>query len=131
MIKVGKNLGETLRQGRRCRDISQEQLAEAMNVTRQTISNWETGSVVPPMGKLERLSMELDIPLEELLGVEAQAAQAPEAKESEPKEPKAVAGPGRARTQAQAVAGGPHLCWGDVRPGDRDHFYNRVLFCQA
>ena len=53
-----------------------------MNVTRQTISNWETGLVVPPMRKLERLSRELDIPLAQLLGEEAQAAP-PEAKEPE------------------------------------------------
>lgn len=61
--------------------MAQEELAEAMGVSRQTISNWETGAVLPPMGKLDRLSRELEIPLAELLGVEA--SQQPEANEPE------------------------------------------------
>lgn len=63
--------------------MAQEELAEAMGVSRQTISNWETGAVLPPMGKLDRLSRELGIPLAELLGVEAQTAPPPEANEPE------------------------------------------------
>ena len=40
-------LGEKLRNARKERGLSQEQAAEALGVSRQTISNWETGKTYP------------------------------------------------------------------------------------
>lgn len=74
MIKVGEGLGETLRKNRKLRNISQEQLAEAIDVTRQTISNWETGAAVPSANRLQQLSAVLGISAAELLGGEARPA---------------------------------------------------------
>ena len=36
--------------------ISQEQLAEKMNVSRQTVSRWESDEVTPELGKIVELS---------------------------------------------------------------------------
>ena len=40
---------------RRKAGLSQEQLAERLEVTRQTISKWETGRSVPDLEKLEAM----------------------------------------------------------------------------
>jgi transcriptional regulator with XRE-family HTH domain len=37
------NFSENLRRLRKAKDIKQEALAEAMNVSRQTVSKWENG----------------------------------------------------------------------------------------
>ncbi len=62
-----QNLGEKIRQARREKGMTQEQLAQALFVSRQTVSNWENGRTEPDYQTLTRLS--------ELLGLEiAQAA---------------------------------------------------------
>ena len=43
----------TLRKGR---DLTQEQLAEQLNVSRQSISKWESGQVIPEVEKIVELS---------------------------------------------------------------------------
>ena len=48
-------------------NLSQEQLAEKINVTRQTISNWELGETAPNPEQLKLLSKELNISIDELL----------------------------------------------------------------
>lgn len=47
---------ETLQQMRREHGYSQEQLADALGVARQTVSKWETGQAVPELGGLIALS---------------------------------------------------------------------------
>lgn len=78
MIEIAEGFGETLRKNRKLRNFSQEQLAEAMNVTRQTISNWETGAVVPSANRLQQLSAVLGISAAELLGEAAEKDASPE-----------------------------------------------------
>ena len=43
-------IGANLRQLRKAREISQEQLAEAVGVTVQAVSKWETGQSLPDIG---------------------------------------------------------------------------------
>ena len=43
----------TLRKGR---DLTQEQLAEQLNVSRQSVSKWESGQVIPEAEKIVELS---------------------------------------------------------------------------
>ena len=43
----------TLRKGK---EMSQEELAEKLEVSRQAVSRWETGSTLPDAGKLLKLS---------------------------------------------------------------------------
>lgn len=47
--------------------ITQEQLAGKLNVTRQTVSGWETGRCEPDIGTLMLLAEALDTPVEELI----------------------------------------------------------------
>ncbi|QVI35029.1 hypothetical protein BVJ53_04685 [Lacticaseibacillus chiayiensis] len=40
-------ISEAIKRFRKTRRVTQEQFAEAINVTRQTVSNWETGKSIP------------------------------------------------------------------------------------
>ena len=48
--------GEKLKERRRGQGLTQEALAQAMGVTRQTVFNWESGRVLPDERTLERLA---------------------------------------------------------------------------
>jgi len=48
-------------------NLSQEQLAESLNVTRQAISKWESGLSTPDVDKLLQLSDIFQVPLDQLL----------------------------------------------------------------
>lgn len=45
------NIGKNIRHLRKQKKITQEQLAEMMSVSRQTISKWEAGEVIPELDK--------------------------------------------------------------------------------
>ena len=60
-------LGERILELRKKNGLSQEQLGEKVNVTRQTISNWELGSTSPNPEQLKLLSNVLNISIDELL----------------------------------------------------------------
>ena len=51
---------------RKQKSMSQEELAEHLNVTRQTISKWELGQSKPDMDKLLEISRLFDISVETL-----------------------------------------------------------------
>ena len=57
---IGKKIFEL----RRKNNLSQEVLAEKLNVSRQTIYNWESESVIPPADKLFELSKIFEVPIE-------------------------------------------------------------------
>ena len=50
------NIGKTICQLRRKQNITQDQLAEALQVTRQTVSNYETGKSQPDIDMIVRLA---------------------------------------------------------------------------
>lgn len=54
----------TLRKGR---DLTQEQLAEQLKVSRQSISKWESGQVIPEVEKIVELSKVFNVTLDYLL----------------------------------------------------------------
>ena len=58
-------LGEQIRQCRKAKNISQEQLAELVNVSRQTIYKWETGLAQPSAEKRRELGAVLGELLED------------------------------------------------------------------
>ncbi len=60
-------LGEKILKLRKKEGLSQEQLGEKINVTRQTISNWELGETSPNPEQLKLLSKELHVSIDELL----------------------------------------------------------------
>ena len=55
---------------RRKAGLSQEQLAERLEVTRQTISKWEGGHSVPDLEKLQAMAAVFGVTLDELTGME-------------------------------------------------------------
>ncbi len=60
-------LGDNILKLRKDNHLSQEQLAEKINVTRQTISNWELGETSPNPEQLKLLSKTLNVSIDELL----------------------------------------------------------------
>lgn len=70
-----RTLGETLKEHRtRCR-MTQEFEADALGVSRQTVSKWENGSADPSTTNLLALAKLYGVPAEELIrGVEANPA---------------------------------------------------------
>ncbi len=62
-MKLGDNI---LKLRKDCK-LSQEQLAEKVDVTRQTISNWELGETSPNPEQLRLLSKALNVSIDELL----------------------------------------------------------------
>jgi transcriptional regulator with XRE-family HTH domain len=73
------NLGENIYKNRaRCR-LSQGDLADALEVSRQSVSKWENNSAVPELDKLIRMRTIFDISLDELVFDEkSQPAAAPQ-----------------------------------------------------
>ncbi len=65
-------LGEKICNLRKSKKLSQEGLAEIVNVTRQTISNWELGETSPNPEQLKLLSKALNVSVDELLDNELQ-----------------------------------------------------------
>ena len=59
--------GENLARLRKKAGLSQEELAGKLNLTRQTVSKWETGQSEPDLASLNRLCQLLDAGPEELL----------------------------------------------------------------
>ena len=64
------SFSENLKQIRREHDLSQEELAELLNVSRQAVSKWEQGQGYPEVEKLLLLSSTLNISLDALMSVE-------------------------------------------------------------
>jgi len=70
-------LGERLTRLRNERGMSQDDLAEVLGVSRQSVSKWETDASVPELDKLVRLCSLFEVSLDELVrGVPPQAAPA-------------------------------------------------------
>ena len=85
------SLGNNIYRLRTQRNMSQGDLAEQLDVSRQSISKWETDGAVPELDKLIKLSNIFGVTLDELVhGEQAAAAPAPESAPAE--QPKAEPG---------------------------------------
>ena len=62
------NFSEKMFELRKKEGLSQEELAEKVGVSRQTISKWEMGQSTPEMEKLVNLSKLFNLSLDELVG---------------------------------------------------------------
>ena len=71
------SFGENLRMVRKERNISQEDLAELLNVSRQAVSKWEQGSGYPEMEKMITLAKTLNVSLDFLVSGQNPEAAAP------------------------------------------------------
>ena len=63
---MSDRIRNTLRDARQRSGLSQDQVAKLMHVTRQTISNWETGRTEPDIDSLRSLSAYID--MDDMLG---------------------------------------------------------------
>lgn len=71
------NLGETIYRLRTDKQMSQGELAEMLEVSRQSISKWENNSAVPELEKLIRLSEIFEVSLDELVKGEEKTKEVP------------------------------------------------------
>ena len=60
-------IADKIKNARTIKKLTQEQVAEDLNVSRQTISNWENGVSVPNINTLILISEKFDIPVDEML----------------------------------------------------------------
>lgn len=65
---------ENLRELRKEKGYSQEELADRLNVTRQTVSKWENGSAMPDLKKLTELAEFFGVSMDTLLGLHVDSA---------------------------------------------------------
>ena len=64
------SFAENLKQIRKERNLSQEELAEILNVSRQAVSKWEQGAGYPEVEKLLLLSSKLNVSLDSIMATE-------------------------------------------------------------
>ena len=69
-------IGQNLKAARLNKGMTQVQLAEALFVTRQTVSNWENNRSEPDLEMLGRMAELLDVEFSSILGQEVPLAQA-------------------------------------------------------
>ena len=68
-------IGKKIKQTRIDQNMTQMQLADAMGVSYQAVSNWERGNSMPDISKLADLCAALHISVNELLGIESPAVE--------------------------------------------------------
>ena len=76
------SFGENLQKIRKSNQLSQEELAEMLGVSRQAVSKWELDDGYPEVDKLLVLSKKLNVSLDSLLGGEPKAAVSGDARPS-------------------------------------------------
>ena len=76
---MDNELGARIRTLRKERGLSQEALAQALEVSRQAVTKWEDGSSLPSTANLFALSGFFGVPLAELTGTPEVAASLPNA----------------------------------------------------
>jgi len=67
LIRARRTLGEVLKAHRMRCQMTQEFVAEALGVSRQAVSKWETGTADPSTSNLLALAKLFGVPAEELL----------------------------------------------------------------
>lgn len=61
------NFSEKLLMLRKSKNLTQEQLAEQLNISRQSISKWESDQTIPELNKIVELSNIFDVTTDYLL----------------------------------------------------------------
>lgn len=71
-------IGEVIKKHRLIKNITQEEMANALNVTPQAVSRWETGISYPDVAMIPHISKYLDVSADKLLGCEKTVKSTPE-----------------------------------------------------
>ena len=98
------DLGERLYQLRKARNLSQGEVADALGVSRQSVSKWENNTSVPELDKLVKLGELFALTLAEL--VKGEAAPAPAGRLERPRPASGPAGGRRIAAIVLLVCGG-------------------------
>lgn len=98
-------MGQKLAALRKKQGLTQEQLAEILNVSRQAVSKWESGAAYPETEKLIRLSKIYNCTLDDL--VQDKASEPTAAKDAEPKQESLLRRIFRERKSKKMVYGMP------------------------
>ena len=98
------DLGERLYQLRKARNLSQGEVADALGVSRQSVSKWENNTSVPELDKLVKLGELFGLTLDEL--VKGEAASAPAGRLERPRPASGPAGGRRIAAIVLLVCGG-------------------------
>ncbi len=61
------NVGKNIKRLRKEKNITQDQLAEQLHVTRQAVSNWEIGKTQPDIETLSAMAEYFEVTVEELI----------------------------------------------------------------
>ena len=64
------NLSTLMIEGRKKKNLTQEELAKRLNVTRQAVSNWENDRNYPNVDILKNIALELDLKLSDVLDID-------------------------------------------------------------
>ena len=62
-----EKIGKFIKERRTLKGITQEELSNKLNVSKQAVSKWERGKSFPDVGLLLDLSKELDVSVNDLL----------------------------------------------------------------
>lgn len=101
-----KLLGEKIWRLREKRGLSQEEFAELLGVSRQTVSNWENDRATPDAYKLKQLCEVLRVSADELLETGSAPAETPQESANAPQEePTEKPRKGRGRTVFAVLLG--------------------------
>ena len=65
MTRIGAFLAELRKEN----DLTQEELGESLGVSNKTVSRWETGTYLPPVEMLQRLSERYSVSINEILSL--------------------------------------------------------------
>lgn len=60
-------VGKNIKKFREAKELTQDALAEKLNVTRQAVSNWENNKTQPDIETLHNIAMQLEVSIEELI----------------------------------------------------------------
>ncbi len=71
MTRIGAFLAELRKEN----DLTQEELGESLGVSNKTVSRWETGTYLPPVEMLQRLSERYSVSINEILSGERLTAE--------------------------------------------------------
>lgn len=69
-------INENIKNARKAKGLSQDEMAVELNVVRQTVSKWEKGLSVPDADVLIKIAELLDVPVTDLLGITPEKAAA-------------------------------------------------------
>ena len=75
-------IGEFLRELRKGKGLTQEQLAEQFNISRRSVSRWETGSNMPDVGLLIEIADFFDVDIREIIDGERKSETMDKEKET-------------------------------------------------